>query len=134
LSPNPDGPIWIADGAPSAARWIADRLDVCAATAREWIRVGRALSGLDATVDAFEQGNLTYAKVRVITRIATPDNEAELSKIAQTTPAESIAKALAVWSVANGSGTRRTTSRHSVIVAEVADARTRVPRCVIHDY
>jgi len=30
-----DGPIWIADGAPSAAHWIADRLDVCAATARE---------------------------------------------------------------------------------------------------
>ncbi len=92
---------WIADGSPSAAHWIADRLDVCAATAREWIRVGRALSGLDATVDAFEQGRLTFAKVRAITRIATPDNEAELLRIAETTPPSSIAKALAVWSIRN---------------------------------
>jgi len=65
-----DGPIWIADGSPTAAHWIADRLDVCAATAREWIRVGRALSGLGATADAFEAGDLTFAKVRAITRIA----------------------------------------------------------------
>ncbi|NOX31053.1 MAG: DUF222 domain-containing protein [Actinobacteria bacterium] len=90
-----DGPVWVADASPSAAHWIADRLDVCAATAREWIRVGRALSGLDATAVAFERGHLTFAKVRAITRIATADNEAELLKIAQTTPASSIAKALA---------------------------------------
>jgi len=96
-----DGPIWIADGAPSAAHWIADRLDVCAATAREWIRVGRALSGLDATVDAFERGELTFAKVRAITRIATAENEAELLLIAQTTPAALISKALAAWSIRN---------------------------------
>ncbi|NOX28712.1 MAG: DUF222 domain-containing protein, partial [Actinobacteria bacterium] len=64
-----NGPIWIADGSPSAAHWIAERLDVCAATAREWIRVGRALSGLDATAAAFQRGDLTFAKVRAITRI-----------------------------------------------------------------
>jgi len=96
-----DGPIWIADGSPSAAHWIAERLDVCAATVREWIRVGRALSGLDATADAFQQGDLTFAKVRAITRIATPDNETELLKIAATVPADHIAKALAAWSIRN---------------------------------
>jgi len=59
------------------------------------------LSGLGATADAFERGILTFAKVRAITRIATAENEAELLKIAETTPAESIAKALAVWSIRN---------------------------------
>ncbi|NOX29693.1 MAG: hypothetical protein GXP35_06555 [Actinobacteria bacterium] len=57
-----DGPIWIADGSPSAAHWIAERLDVCAATAREWIRVGRALSGLGATADAFHYEVLIHVR------------------------------------------------------------------------
>ncbi len=96
-----DGPVWIADGSPSAARWIADHLDVCCATAREWIRVGRALSELRATAVAFENGNLSFAKVRSITRIATPDNELALLEIAERVPADQIAKALAIWSTHN---------------------------------
>ena len=43
---------WILDGAPSAAHWMADRLDVCIATAREWIRIGKALSDLPAVTAA----------------------------------------------------------------------------------
>ncbi len=46
-------------------------------------------------------GRLTFAKVRAITRIATPENEAELLKIAETTPADHIGKALAAWSIRN---------------------------------
>ncbi|MCP3933856.1 MAG: hypothetical protein GY708_00635, partial [Actinomycetia bacterium] len=52
-----DGPIWVADGAPSAAHWLADRTDHCANTLREWIRIGRALRALRATAEAFKTGN-----------------------------------------------------------------------------
>ncbi|MEW6471251.1 MAG: DUF222 domain-containing protein [Actinomycetota bacterium] len=47
-------------------------------TAREHVRVARALPDLPVTRAAFAAGDLSYAKVRAITRIATPDNEATL--------------------------------------------------------
>ena len=42
-------------------------------------------------------GHLSYAKVRTLTRIATPDNEADLVPIAQRTPASELARELARW-------------------------------------
>src|SRR5437764_7016114 len=47
-------------------------------TAREHVRVARSLPGLPVTRAAFAAGDISYAKVRAITRIATPENEATL--------------------------------------------------------
>jgi hypothetical protein len=47
-------------------------------TAREHVRVARSLAGLPVTRSAFAAGEISYAKVRAITRIATPGNEATL--------------------------------------------------------
>lgn len=47
-------------------------------TAREHVRVARALPGLPRTLDAFSRGELSYSKVRAITRVATPENEEAL--------------------------------------------------------
>ena len=93
-----DGPVWIADGEPSAAHWLAPRLDACASTVRDWIGVGRALRVLHASAAAFQTGELSYSKVRALVSIATPANETELLAIARTTPAADIAKAFARWS------------------------------------
>ena len=89
---------WILDGAPSAAHWMADRLDVCIATAREWIRIGKALSDLPAVTAALEDGTLSFSKVRALTRIVTTENEAELVGFAATIPAGRLGHALAAWS------------------------------------
>ncbi len=96
-----DGPIWVADGAPSAAHWLADRTDHCANTLREWIRIGRALRALRATAEAFKTGNLSFSKVRALTRFATPNNETELLELAAKVPASDIGTALAAWSIRN---------------------------------
>ena len=96
-----DGDVWIADGARSAAHWLADRLDVEACTVRDWIRVGRALRGLDASAAAYERGELSYAKVRALVSVATASNEEELLDIARRVPAAQFGKALAAWSLAN---------------------------------
>ena len=88
---------WILDGAPSAAHWMADRLDVCIATAREWIRIGKALSDLPAATAALADGSLSFSKVRALTRIATAENEAELVDLAATIPAGRLGHALAAW-------------------------------------
>jgi hypothetical protein len=47
-------------------------------TAREHVRVGRALEGLPVTRAAFARGELSYAKARAITRVATSENEETL--------------------------------------------------------
>jgi len=66
-------------------------------TAREWIRIGRLLRELPAIAEAFADRAISYSKVRTLTRLATPDNEAELLAIARTTTAADLGRALAAW-------------------------------------
>src|SRR5712691_4033786 len=55
---------WALDGAVTCAHWVAAALDVEVCTAREWLRIGRALTGLPTMDGAFERGELSYTKVR----------------------------------------------------------------------
>jgi len=88
---------WALDGAPTAAHWLADVADVEACTAREWIRMGRRLRELPLTMEAFSSRRLSYSKVRTLTRVATPDNEAELVALSETVNATDLARTLAAW-------------------------------------
>ncbi|MGI9611377.1 MAG: HNH endonuclease [Acidimicrobiales bacterium] len=99
-----DGKEWHTLGSPSAAHWIASVGDIEVSTAREWIRVGRSLRELQATAQAFGDGRLSYSKVRTLTRVATPENEAELLEIAAGVPAGLLGRTLAAWAVRNTDG------------------------------
>jgi len=88
---------WAADGATSAAGWMAGLLDVEACTVREWLRVGRALERLPGVNARFEAGLLSFAKVRVLTRVATSDTEADLIELAESVPAGKLHRAIALW-------------------------------------
>jgi hypothetical protein len=73
---------WAEQGAVSCAHWLSWRISLDLATAREKVRVARALGTLPAIDSALASGQLSYAKVRAISRIATPDNEATLLQLA----------------------------------------------------
>jgi hypothetical protein len=73
---------WHDQGAISCAHWLAWRLGWDPATAREKVRVARALGKLPAIDGALRTAVLSYAKVRALTRVATPDTEAILLKMA----------------------------------------------------
>jgi 5-methylcytosine-specific restriction endonuclease McrA len=88
---------WAVDGAPTCAHWMAEALDVEVSTAREWLRIGRALADLTVIDEAFEQGRLSYSKVRALTRVATPENEHELCSLAERVPAGRLVCSLAAW-------------------------------------
>jgi 5-methylcytosine-specific restriction endonuclease McrA len=88
---------WAGDGAATCAHWIAERLDIETSTAREWLRIGRALKALDVLDDAFADGRLSYAKVRGLTRVATAANQAELCELALRVPASRLGHAVAAW-------------------------------------
>lgn len=60
-------------------------MSLCAA--REHLRVAHAMAALPATTAAFTTGRLSYAKVRAISRIATPATESDLVDIALNAPA-----------------------------------------------
>jgi len=72
---------WLLE-ANNAAHWIADSLDMCVATAREWVRIGKALRELPLFDDEFSTHGLSYSKVRTLSRVATGENEADLIEIA----------------------------------------------------
>ena len=73
---------WFRHGFKTAGMAIARTLDVHTSTAREWIRVGHALDYLPLVDEAFATNNLSYAKTRILTRWADPDNEQELLDLA----------------------------------------------------
>jgi len=73
---------WFREGYSSASLAISKALDIHTSTAREWVRVGHTLDTLPLIDDAFANNQLSYAKVRIITRWADEDNEAELLDLA----------------------------------------------------
>ena len=102
---------WELDGASSCAIWVANAVDVEVCTAREWVRIGRSLVELDVIDNAFQQGLLSYSKVRALTRIATPETQVELCALAQRVPAARLAHALAAW-LARNETSEETDARH----------------------
>jgi hypothetical protein len=66
----------------SCAEWLSWKCQMSSGTAREHVRVARALRVLPVIRGEFGAGRLSYAKVRALTRIATPDTEAGLAEIA----------------------------------------------------
>ncbi len=73
---------WHDQGAISCAHWLAWRVGWDSATAREKVRVARALGALPLIDEALRTGGLSYAKVRALTRVATPANQGKLLAMA----------------------------------------------------
>ena len=66
----------------SCAEWLSWKCQMSSGTAREHVRVARALRDLPVLRAEFGAGRLSYAKIRALTRIATPDTEQGLAEIA----------------------------------------------------
>ena len=73
---------WHRQGAQSCAHWLTWRIGLNPGAAREKVRVARALGVLPAIDRVFAEGRLSYAQVRAVTRIATPESEERVVDIA----------------------------------------------------
>ncbi len=78
---------WEAQGFRSCAQWMAWRLGWSVGTCREHLRVAHSLEKLPKIDEALRTGEVSYSKVRAMTRVATPDNEAVLVGQAEVTTA-----------------------------------------------
>lgn len=74
--------IWADQGAMTCAHWLSWRCGLSRGVGREHVRVGRALAQLPTVRRAFARGELSYSKVRAITRVATPAIEDRLVDMA----------------------------------------------------
>ena len=74
---------WAGDGIRSLAHWLNFKCGLGHLVAREKVRVARARRELPLMDAAFERGEISYSKVRAMTRVATPENEVELLNIAR---------------------------------------------------
>ncbi len=74
---------WCGVGIRSLAHWLNFKCGIGKLAARKKVRVARALRDLPKIDAAFERGEISYSKVRAMTRAATPENEAFLLEIAR---------------------------------------------------
>ena len=74
---------WAQHGLASCAHWLQWQCGTNLNAAREKVRVARALPDLPEISEAFRTGRVSYSKVRAMTRVATPANEAVLLNVAR---------------------------------------------------
>ena len=100
------------NGFRSCAHWLNWRTGLDLGAAREKVRVARALAELPHLSAAMQRGDLSYSKVRALTRVATPANETELLDFARCATAAQVERLVRAW-------------RRVDRVAEAADDRRR---------
>jgi len=100
----------------STAEWLAWRIGIKAGSARERVRTALALRRLPQTARAMREGALSFSKVRAVTRVATPENEAQLLDFAKAGSAANLERLVKGW---------KQLDRRSEVDAEQARFRTR---------
>ncbi len=98
---------WRPQGFGSAAEWLAWRTGVTLGTARERVRTALALTQLPQTSAAMRNGELSFSKVRALTRAATPANEETLLELARSGSAAMLERVVRGWKKLDRAGELR---------------------------
>ena len=81
----------------SCAAWLTWRIGLAPGAAREHVRVARALGALPRLAQALARGELSYSKVRELTRVATAETEERLLAVGRAGTAEHVARIVRGW-------------------------------------
>jgi hypothetical protein len=85
------------EGFRSCAHWLNWRAGFRLGAAREKVRVARALADLPLISAAMERGEISFSKVRAMTRVATAATEAELLDFARAGTAAHVERLVRAW-------------------------------------
>jgi hypothetical protein len=86
-----------SNGFRSCAHWLSWRVGLDLGAARERVRVARALGALPLMARALSRGELSYAKVRALTRVATLETEARLVNVGRAGTASHVERIVRGW-------------------------------------
>src|SRR5947199_8181048 len=98
----------------SCAAWLAWRVGLDPGAARERVRVAHALGTLPLLARALARGELSYAKVRALTRVATPETEARLLAVGRAGTAAHVERRVRGWRRVDRIAEARQTERQHV--------------------
>jgi len=115
---------WLKWGLGNCAEWLHYRCDLSMNAAREKVRVAHALKTLPEVAAAFATGDLSYSKVRAMTRVSGTHNENELLSFAlKTTTArvEERCRELRCGTVDSLGGAQRAFANRSLRVSRNAE-------------
>src|SRR6059036_2574928 len=100
-------------GFSSCAAWLSWRVGLDLGAARERVRVARALATLPRLAQALARGELSYAKVRALTRVATPETEERLLAVGRAGTAWHVERIVRGWRRADRNAeARESATRH----------------------
>src|SRR5881392_3243732 len=85
------------NGFRSCAHWLSWRVGFAPGAAREHVRVARALGTLPLLGQALARGELSYAKLRALTRVAAPETEERLLAVGRAGTAEHVERIVRGW-------------------------------------
>src|SRR6266436_3319610 len=98
----------------SCAAWLSWRVGLDLGAARERVRVAHALGSLPVLAGALARGQLSYAKVRALTRVATPETEARLLAVGRAGTAAHVERIVRGWRLVDRRAeARETAQRHA---------------------
>ena len=101
------------NGFRSCAEWLTWRIGLAPGAAREHVRVARALGTLPRLSHALARGELSYSKIRAITRVATPETEQRLLSVGRGGTAAHVERIVRAWrAVDRKAELRETAERH----------------------
>jgi hypothetical protein len=100
------------NGFRSCAHWLSWRVGLDLGAAREKVRVARALATLPRLAEALARGELSYAKVRAVTRVATPETEERLLKVARVGTAAHVERIVRGWRCVDRKAEARESQQH----------------------
>jgi len=92
-----EGGGWFHQGAKTCAHWLSWRIGLDLGAAREKVRVAKAVANLPRLGEAMSRAEISYSKVRAVTRVATPENEEELLTIALGGTASQVEQIVRAW-------------------------------------
>jgi 5-methylcytosine-specific restriction endonuclease McrA len=95
----------------SCAAWLSWRVGLDPGAARERVRVARALGTLPRLAAALARGEISYAKVRALTRVATPETEERLLAVGRSGTAEHVERLVRGWRRVDRQAEARETAR-----------------------
>src|SRR5215813_5592658 len=99
------------NGFRSCAAWLSWRVGFAPGAAREHVRVARALGTLPLLSQALARGELSYAKVRELTRVATPETEEQLLAVGRAGTSEHVERIVRAWRRMNAKAEAQETAR-----------------------
>lgn len=118
-------------GVTSLAHWLCWACSMSPGTAREHIRVARALPRMPVVRAAFAEGRLSYSKVREVTRVVDTVGDAQLCELALQATAAQLAKTISGYRTAAGQRLRQERERRLTWTEResgTVDLRLRLPK------